>query len=323
MKIWLLNFIVLFVSLGYLFDVRADDAQSMRIVSVNGALTEMIYLLEAESKLVGVDTTSQFPEQAQQLPQVGYQRSLSAEGILSLQPTHLIASADAGPPAVLNQIKSAGVKIIQFDRAYTLESVLDRITNIAQLLEKERLGKNIVEGIRQQHQSLFEGKNQTSRNFNTQEIAQLSQNTTSKFREKTKVLFFLGVGSGSPMVAGSQTAADAMIGFSGGINVFSGIQGYKPVSAEAIINAAPEVILIVSHGGPDRQQVINKVLMTPGVSETPAGKNVRILVMNGLRFLGFGPRTFDAIRELNQSLYPEMAAENSSSSLQRFMAPSF
>ena len=133
MRFWAVNLLVVFLSAGLVLDAFADD-KPLRVVSVNGALTEIIYQLGAEHTLVGVDTTSKYPVQAQSLPQVGYQRSLSIEGVLSLTPTHVIASADAGPPATLIQMQDAGIELIQFEKNYSLEGVVSKIESLAELL---------------------------------------------------------------------------------------------------------------------------------------------------------------------------------------------
>jgi iron complex transport system substrate-binding protein len=78
---------------------HADSLQ--RLVSVNGSVTEVVYALGAQGQLVGVDTTSKYPPETQKLPNVGYQRQLSAEGVLSLQPSLVLVTEDAGPPTAL------------------------------------------------------------------------------------------------------------------------------------------------------------------------------------------------------------------------------
>lgn len=291
MRFWAVNLLVVFVMTGLVFNVHAAPDAAMRIVSVNGALTEIIYELGAEDLLVGVDTTSGFPSAAKSLPQVGYQRNLSVEGILSLSPTHLIASADAGPPEVLKQLESTGVQIISFEKSYTIESVLTRIAVVSNLIGKAERGRMLSNKIEERLSTLPGYQPGVARTF--------SENRNPAARP---VLFFLGVGNGSPMVAGSNTAAHAMIKMAGGRNVFDSIEGYKSVSAEAIINAAPATILIVSHGQVDTARTVEKVLNTPGVNLTPAGKNRQIEVLDGLRFLGFGPRIANAIHDLSNVL---------------------
>ena len=88
-----------------------NQGKAPRLVTVSGAITEIVYLLGAEAQLVGTDTTSLFPVAAQKTAKVGYMRQLSAEGLLSLKPDAIIATTEAGPPVVLDQIRSAGVKV--------------------------------------------------------------------------------------------------------------------------------------------------------------------------------------------------------------------
>ena len=100
-----------------------------RWVSAGGALSEWVTALGGESKLVGVDTTSQHPESLRALPSIGYQRQLSAEGILSLRPQVLVGTEDMGPPPVLAQIRGAGVQVEMFSAEPdlpTLKGNLDR-----------------------------------------------------------------------------------------------------------------------------------------------------------------------------------------------------
>ena len=90
---------------------RALAASPARIVSLGGALTEVVYLLGAQGQLVGTDTTSLFPEAALKTAKVGYMRQLSAEGLLSLKPDAVVGTTEAGPPVVLDQVRSAGVRV--------------------------------------------------------------------------------------------------------------------------------------------------------------------------------------------------------------------
>lgn len=304
MKFWALNLLVLFLATGWVLDVFASEDRPLRIVSVNGALTEIIYELAGQDTLVGVDTTSQYPRAATTLPQVGYQRNLSIEGILSLKPTHILATADAGPAVVLQQLESSGIEIIQFAQEYSVDTVLDRVSVIAQLLNKKIEGDILINEIRQQ----FAGAQQLIDELQLSNRASLNQGVTNvRFitSGKKRLLFLLAVGSGSALASGSGTAADFMIELSGGKNVFNDFNGYKPVNAEAIVNAAPDTILVVSHKKEGENNIIRRVLEAPGVMLTPAGRNSDIRVLNGLRFLGFGPRIGEAVTDLGYYLYSD------------------
>lgn len=268
----------LLVSLQLSCRVQADEFKPLRVISVGGALTEIVYALHADAQLVGVDTTSLYPQAATQLPQVGYQRQLSAEGVLSLKPDLVLVTEEAGPPAVLEQIQAAGTKLVKLPSEYSAEGVIKKIQGVADALNKTAEGK------------------QLSKSFTTDLAAVQAQLPTT---EQPKVVFLLSMGKGSPMVAGNNTAAHAMIGLAGGKNAFADTHtGYKPVSTEAMIAANPDLLLISKEtlnnlGG------IDKALATvSGLNLTPAGKHRRIATMEGLHLLGFGPRLPQATSEL-------------------------
>ena len=89
-----------------LFSLSSYAEIPKRVITIGGSLTEIVYALDSQALLVGSDTTSYYPEAAEELPKVGYQRTLSAEGILSLDPDLVIVTEEAGPPAVLKQLQS-------------------------------------------------------------------------------------------------------------------------------------------------------------------------------------------------------------------------
>ena len=202
------------VLLAVLWLIWSQEGQAAngapRVVVVGGALTEIIYELGGESSIVGVDTTSQWPEAAKSFPQVGYQRSLSAEGVLSLKPDLVLATAEAGPPEVLEQIRGAGVTIQSFPENHSLAGVENRVLGIAESLGLESAGQRLVERLRAEMTAARELVSQAS--------------------DSPRVLFLLAVGKGAPLASGEGTSAHAMIEMAGGENVFATMKGYKPVS---------------------------------------------------------------------------------------------
>lgn len=262
---------------------NAPATAPQRIVAVGGAITEIVYALHREQTLVGVDTSSQWPKTASALPQVGYMRNLSAEGLLSLSPSLLLMSHEAGPPAVLEQIKTAGISVTELTDDKTPEGAIHKIRTVAKTLDAVAEGEKLV----------------------TQLQADLKQLTQFKLQHPShpKVLFLFSVKQGSIMASGRNTAADAMIELAGAQNVFSDYDNFKPVNSEALITAAPEVLLVTdltvsSVGG------VDKILELPGIALTPAGKNRRVIVMDTLYLLGFGPRLGQAAVDLAQQLQP-------------------
>jgi iron complex transport system substrate-binding protein len=254
-------------------------ASAMRLISIGGALTEIIYLLKADTELVGVDTTSIYPAAATRLPNVGYTRSLSSEGILALRPTQLIATEDAGPPIVLRQIVDAGIPLSILPSSYQLKDVIDRVRTIGELVYKTDAAKVLASRL------VLEWNNTQKRVAN------------SKINN-TRVLFILSQNPSQLMVGGEKTSADAMIKYAGARNAISGFVGFKPLTPEAVIAANPDVILLTDQGI-KAVGGIGGVQRFPGVKQTRAGKEQKIISLEAMYLLGFGPRMPLAVAELN------------------------
>lgn len=271
------------VALALLPAVVQAQAQP-RIVSVGGAVTETVYALNAQSQLVGVDTTSLFPEVATRLPQVGYARTLAAEGVLALAPQLLLASGEAGPPQVLEQLKRAGVRVEVLDEQHRFDGVVERSRRIGVLCGRPAEAARLVE--------------------------RLQQDWAARPRPPAgatpRVLFVLAHAAGSLRVAGEGTAADAMLTLAGARNALAGVQGYKPLAAEAALQAAPDVILCTDQGL-QAQGGMDGLLRAPGIALTPAGRARRVVSMEALLLLGFGPRLPQAVAELTGKLHGRAA----------------
>ncbi len=254
-----------------------------RLVTAGGSITEIVYALEGQSRLVGVDQSSVFPEPATKLPQVGYVRTLSAEGVLSLKPSVFISTAEAGPPDSLAQLRSAGIPVLILSAEHSVEGVKKKIRGVAAALSSVDRGEALV------------------RTLET-EIAE-AQTAVSKTKSRPKVMFIYARGQGTLNVAGKKTAAYEMIRMAGGANAFD-YDNYKPLSAEAVVAAAPDVILLPTRGL-ETTGGIDGVLKLPGIAQTPAGKARRVVAMDDLLLLGFGPRTGRGVTELVRLLHPE------------------
>ena len=254
----------------------------LRLVSIGGALTEIIYLLDSSKELVGVDTTSLYPDSATKLPNVGYARSLSSEGILALKPTQVIAIEDAGPPVVLRQIANAGIPLTVLQSNLRFDGVLDRIHKIGELIDKAQAAKELIQ------------------NLNL-EWAKTQNQLTATQLKKIDVLFILSQNPTQVMVSGTKTSADAMISYAGANNAISGFSGYKPLTPEAMIAANPDIILMTDQGI-EALGGVDGVLRFPGISKTTAGKQKKIISLEAMYMLGFGPRMPLAVRELNRLL---------------------
>lgn len=265
---------------------RDAAAEEQRVVSVGGALTEIVYALGAGKKLVAVDTTSIYPREALALPKVGYMRALSSEGVLSMKPTLLLATTEAGPPQVMSQLKSAGVRMEVVSADHTFEEIRNKVKVIAAALGMDAEGRKLDESL--------------SRDWHQAQLAAAGV-TVNPGARKPKVLFILSHTPSNTMVAGQGTAADAMIRYAGAVNALQGFTGYKPLTAEAAIVAAPDFIL-VTREGLDAIGGADKLWEKPGLALTPAAKGRRYAAPDALFLLGFGPRMPQAVRELAAKL---------------------
>jgi iron complex transport system substrate-binding protein len=265
----------------------ATTPRAMRLISIGGALTEIVYLLKANTQLVGVDTTSIYPTAATRLPNVGYARSLSAEGILALRPTQVLATEDAGPPMVLKQINDAGISLTILPSGHQLKDVIDRVSAIGKLVHKTNAAEALASQLRLEWR-------------NTQERV-----ADSKYKN-IRALFILSQNPSQLMVGGAKTSADAMITYAGARNAIAGFSGFKPLTPESVIAANPDVILVTDQG---MKAVggISGVLRFPGISQTRAGKEQKIVSLEAMYLLGFGPRMPLAVAELNRLLQQVMA----------------
>lgn len=272
-------------------DAARPVAKARRIVSVGGALTEIVYALEAQGELVGVDTTSLYPAVAQQLPQVGYARTLSAEGVLSLAPTQLIATEEAGPQAVLRQVRDAGVPVAVLSANNQFEGLLERVKQVGRITGRADPAARLAQALQQQ----WDGA-----------LVRIRQ----RQRAPVRVLFILAHAPNQVMVGGHGTGADAMLAYAGAVNVMGGqggFAGYKPLTPEAVIAARPDIVLVTDQGL-KASGGVDGILKLPGLAQTPAGRKQRIVSQEAMLLLGFGPRMPQALAELDAAFTKAMAA---------------
>jgi len=258
-----------------------------RIVTLGPDVSEIAFALGTGDRIIAVDRGSRYPDEALGKQNVGYRRSLSAEGLLSLQPDLILASEDIGPPEVVDVLKALSIDVIFVPEDNSLTGIGRKISLIAAVLGREAEGRTLFSSIEVEFKA----------------AAQLADRIPEHARKK--VVFFHGLTRLT--AAGSDTAADAIIGYAGGINPFRGVRGYKAASEEVLLGMEPDTILMLSNGkgGPTPDEVFS----VPALRATPAAQNRSLIVLDGPYMLGFGPRTADAIRKLAKALYPETPSD--------------
>ncbi len=280
------NQFIAFFFLFSFFSILANPASgsckkafdSSRVVAAGGSLTEIIYFLGLEKKLVARDSTSKFPSEATKLPSIGYVRNLSAEGLMSLLPTLILGEEDIGPPNVIAQVKKTSVDFRVIPDTFNTNGVLEKIYCLGEILEADK--KTLSLKLKQV-------------NDTRQKLREQIKNKT----EKKRVLLILMMRGTSPIVAGAKTSGDGLIEMTGNINVFSNFEGWKPVGIENILAQNPDHIIITTRGFAEFKTV-QKFFLQTGLIATNAGKNNDLIVEDGMALLGFSPRTLEIALKL-------------------------
>ena len=262
-------------------DVEAfPDAK--RVVAVGSSVLEIVYALGEQQLLVARDTTGLYPPEAASLPDVGYIRALSPEGVLSVNPDAILMLEGSGPPEAVDVLQKASVPIVWVPEQYSTDGIIAKIETVGRALGVEDKAANLADKVRS-------------------EIADASQNA-SAHDVKKRVLFVLSMQGGRLLASGTDTAAAGIIDLAGGVNAVEGFSGYKQLSDEAVHAAAPDVVLMMDRGGP-QDATADELFAHPALAGTPAGLARASIRIEGSLLLGFGPRTAEVVRQLTDALY--------------------
>lgn len=257
--------------------VAMNSFAQKRIVSLNGAVTEIVCALGFEKNIVGVDVTSTYPAAMQQVAKVGHNRNISAEPVLALSPDLILGTDNFLQPAVIDQFKNVGVKTQIFRQEFSIAGTKKLITEVAAALQVPAKGAALVKELEK-------------------EQAALKVKPTNK-----KVLFIYARGAGTMMVAGKETPTEKIILLAGAQNAATGFNDFKPLTPEALVTANPDVILMFDDGL-NSMGGVDGLLKVQGIAQTNAGKQKKVVTMDGALLTGFGPRVIQAVKELSGKL---------------------
>jgi len=259
---------------------RADNPH-VRVLSIGHSVTEIVYTLGEGHRLVARDSTSRFPPGANQLPNVGYMRALSAEGVLSVEPDLILASAGAGPKEVVDVIRATGIEFVDVPTGFTPEAITEKIRVIGAALNVPDRADTLAAAVQ----------------------ADIALALGGAFPdEPRRVMFLMSAAGGKLIAAGQDTEADAIIRLAGAVNAVTGFTGYKTLEDEAAASAAPDVILMMDRAGL-QHATAPELFALPALATSPAAASGALIKVDGAKVLGFGPRTAEAIRELNALFY--------------------
>ncbi len=255
----------------------------MRILSLGGDVTEILYALGMGEKIVAVDSTSQFPPEAlKEKKSVGYLRALSTEGVLSVNANLVVASDRTGPADIVKALKTA-IRYVEVSDSATAEQVPEKIMKVARAVGREEAGQTLADKVRSDLAGLEKDK--------------------ARISARVRALFILNLQAGRAVVGGAGTSADLMLKLAGLENAATGISGFKPVGDEALLGLNPGVVVTINvPGGHDS----STALKLPGLARSEAAAHNALITMEPNYLLGLGPRIASAARELMQQAYPSM-----------------
>lgn len=265
--------------------VTIEDAS--RVATLGGVFTETAYALGAQDQVAAVDASSFYPPEAlADKPNFGYYRFLSAEPVLAQAPSLIIGNEETGPPEVVAQLRDAGVPILLLPDNNDVPAARDLITTLGTIFGREDAAARLVAEL-------------------DADVA-VAEALVAQATASPRVLFILQPPEAPLLVAGGDTAAGSMISLAGGENIYPGFSGYIPMTPEGIVETAPDIIL-TTDASIDRLGGRDALLAAPGIAQTPAAEAGRVVAMEDLYLLGFGPRTGKAIADLARLLHPELA----------------
>jgi len=256
-------------------------ADPSRVVVVGGSLLEIVYALDEQDRLVARDSTGVYPPEAMSLPDVGYMRALSPEGVMSVNPTAILMLEGSGPPEAVEVIRKASIPVVSVPDTFDREGILAKIRAVGHALGVD--DKAAV--LSAQVESDIRGAEEAS----------------AQAGSRKRVLFVLSMQGGRLLAAGSGTAADGIIRMAHAVNAVEGLAGYKQLSDEAVYEARPDAVLMMDRGG-DHAASEDELFSHPAIAGTPAAQARALIRMDGAWLLGFGPRTASAVRELSARL---------------------
>jgi iron complex transport system substrate-binding protein len=256
----------------------ANARQALRIVSANGTLSEILVGLGLEKQIVGVDVTSTFPASLEKLPKIGHNRSIAAEGILALNPDVIIYTDQSMiSPTVAKQLNSSGKKVVAFKHEYSKDGAIKLIREVGAYFNANAEAEKMVKALQA-------------------DLTKIPVPANPK-----KLLFIYARGTGTLMVSGTGTSIDKMFQLTGHKNAVTAFSDFKPLTAESLITANPDVLVLFS-SGLQSLEGMDGLLRVPGIANTNAGRNKKIISMDGQFLTGFGPRLGKAALELSQKV---------------------
>lgn len=286
MKIKLILFSLVLSACGRFANTEeAGPVKKERIVCISKQYTEIIFALGAEQDLVGVDVSSTYPEEAKKIKTVGYHRALSAEGILALDPTLILHDNNIGPDHVVKQLEDLKISMKAFSDGGTIDSVKILIREMGSYFHKEKAADSLCAKLDSDMQNA------------------LSQIDSTQKPTRVLVIHY-GQASNVYLIMTRKSTAAKLIEWAGGEMSVEDVKGMKQLSAEAVAESDPDVILLTDFGY-DKLGSNENILGLPGVAQTRAAKNGNIFRIEEHDLVYLGPRTGENVLKIRKLIHPD------------------
>lgn len=266
-------------------EVTVHDVSRIIAVDRYGTLAQTVWALGLGDNLIGRSNSASFPAVAHVPNVAGANGALSIEGVLAARPSVFLTDTTSATPAVREQLRAAGVTVVYFDPERTMDGVVPQIQAVADALGVTAAGQALAQ--------------RTS-----DEIAAASAAVPTQ-DPQPKIAFLYLRSTAITMIAGRGSGADSLITALGGIDAgtAAGIdEPFVAITSEAMIAAAPDILLVMSDGL-ESVDGVDGLVQIPGIAQTPAGRNKRVVDMSDAVILSFGPNTGRVISALSEALY--------------------
>lgn len=285
--------IMLVTSCGRFKNKEIDGKKDLRIVSLSKHLTEMVFALGKGHDIVACDLSSTYPDSAKLLKTVGYHRALNPEGIIAMNPDLVIHSNDIGPENVLPQITNAGLNIKAFGGANTIDSAKLLLTELGKFFGEEQEADSVNKKI----------------DADITKAADLLKDKKIIDTPSVMIIHFGRANNVYFVMSGRNGVGDKMIKLAGGKTAKYDAKGARQISAEAVAEANPDIIIATDFGYDQMGSMDKFISGVPGVSLTNAGKNKRIVRFEEHDLVYFGPRSGENIIKLMNLIHPVNSVE--------------
>lgn len=276
-------------------NVTVTDISRILPLDLYGTSSRIVFDLGLGENVVGRDTSTTF-EEAAGLPLVTQNgHELNAEAILQLAPTVIITDSSLGPWDVIEQVRQAGIPVVTLDSSRSLDSATGMIKAVAQALGVPEQGEKLAERTTAEIDEI------------SAQIAQIAPEGGERLR---MLLLYARGQSGIYYIFGKDSGADSLITSLGGIDVATeiGWEGMRPMTDEAMVDAAPDLVIMMSGGLDSVGGVEGITTSVPALAHTPAGENKRIVDMADSELLSFGPNSAAVLEALSVAIYAPEAA---------------